>query len=43
VVAGLDVDDAPSLLPHWNAQATDPSRGSDAWATLQTHLHPDGV
>jgi uncharacterized membrane protein YccC len=44
VVAGLTVEDAPSLLPHWNA----PRAGPQPWlqrvrAALQTHLHPGSV
>jgi uncharacterized membrane protein YccC len=44
VVAGLDVGDAPSPLPHWNA----PRGGPQPWlervrVTLQTHLRPSSV
>jgi uncharacterized membrane protein YccC len=44
VVAGLDVSDAPSPLPHWNA----PGAGPRPWlervrVTLQMHLHPNSV
>ncbi len=44
VVAGLDVDHAPSPLPHWNA----PRAGPAPWlqrvtGTLATHLRPTSV
>jgi uncharacterized membrane protein YccC len=44
VVAGLDVSDALTPLPHWNA----PGAGPQPWlerlrVTLQTHLQPDSV
>jgi len=44
VVGGLDVDDPPSPLPHWNA----PRPGPASWlqrvaGTLRTHLRPTSV
>jgi uncharacterized membrane protein YccC len=44
VLAGLDVDHAPSPLPHWNA----PRAGPAPWlqrvtGTLRTHLRPTSV
>jgi len=44
VLAGLDVDHAPSPLPHWNAPRAGPAPWLQrATGTLRTHLRPTSV